>query len=159
MAVSTVFLQTTEDEANTFSDTTFHIDLPMLLPTYKLSIATFMFRPSIILGEDEYIKVRFKLDRDASIPLQFLEKHSYKVNNGDWGEWTTQFYEATIPVGTLEFSAGFDSNVLSELITKNVHLGLQIILLVALMNIRKSLTNHLFWDFQLGLLLLGLTKS
>ena len=120
MAVSTVFLQTTEDDSNTFADTTFHIDLPMLLPTYKLSIATFMFRPSIILGEDEYIKVRFKLDRDASNALTFPHNLEYKFENGEWGNWKDQIIEASIPIGMLQYNSGFDHETLTEKMNKTI---------------------------------------
>ena len=120
MSISTVFLQTTEENSNSFADTTFHIDLPMLQPTYKLSVASFMFRPSIVLGEKEYIKVKFKVDRDASMGLTVPDTFRYKFENGEWGEWKEQELEATIDIGTLQYSSGFDQSTLTELVSKKV---------------------------------------
>ena len=126
MSVSTVFLQTTEDNGNTFADTTFHIDLPMLQPTYKLSVATFMFRPVIILGEQEYMKVRFTIDRDLSFPLNYPDVFGYKFTGGDWGDWEPllrgQVFELAIPIGQLPYNSAFDTDSLTSLLTKKIEL-------------------------------------
>ena len=119
MSISTVFLQTTEDNSNSFADTTFHIDLPMLQPTYKLSVATFMFRPAIILGENQYIKVRFTLDRDGSNALTFPNTLDHRFNDGEWGKWDVPI-EAILDVGTLQYQSGFDDATLTELCTKKI---------------------------------------
>ena len=124
MSISTVFLQTTEDNSNTFADTTFHIDLPMLQPTYKLSVASFMFRPAIILGENQFIKVRLKLDRDASNALTFPNVLEYCFDEKDWGEWKDQVIEAVIDVGTLQYQSGFDNETLTQLVTKKVEFNM-----------------------------------
>lgn len=119
MSVSTVFLQTTEDEHNTFADTTFHIDLPMLQPTYKLSVASFMFRPAIVLGEHEYLKVRFTFDRDASNAVSFPNTLEYKFGTNDWGKWTDPL-ELTLDIGLLQYQSGFDQDQLTQLMTKKI---------------------------------------
>ena len=59
MAVSTIFLQTTNEGENEYGDTTFTIHVPAKDKSYKLSVASFMFRPKIILMENQYIDFSF----------------------------------------------------------------------------------------------------
>ena len=124
MSTSTVFLHTTEENGNSFADTTFHIDLPMMLPTYKLSVATFMFSPAIILGENQYIKAHLTLDRDASNALVFPHTLEYKFEDYDWGDWQDKTIEAIIDVGTLEYQSGFDTAALTELVSKKIEINM-----------------------------------
>lgn len=62
MTVSTIFLQTTNEGTNEYGDTTFNVHLPAKEKTYKLSVASFMFRPKIILMENQSMTFRFKFN-------------------------------------------------------------------------------------------------
>ena len=65
MTVSTIFLQTTNEGENTYGDTTFSIHVPAKDKSYKLSVASFMFRPHIILlDETEHITFKLSIARD-----------------------------------------------------------------------------------------------
>ena len=65
MSVSTIFLQTTNEGDNEYGDTTFSIHVPVKEKSYKLSVASFMFRPKIILmDETEYLTFKISISRD-----------------------------------------------------------------------------------------------
>ena len=84
MSVSTIFLQSTNEGTNEYGDTTFSIHVPALDKSYKLQLATFMFRPKIILMDDtEQMIIRptvhaYPQDRSFTEPVDT----SYEDN--DW---------------------------------------------------------------------------
>ena len=64
MTVSTIFLQTTNEGDNEYSDTTFSIHVPAQDKSYKLSVASFMFRPHIILMDTtDYMTLELEVRR------------------------------------------------------------------------------------------------
>ena len=62
MSVSTIFLQSTNEGSNEYGDTTFSIHVPAMDKSYKLQLASFMFRPKIILMENQWIRFWFDFD-------------------------------------------------------------------------------------------------
>ena len=95
MAVSTIFLQTTNEGENEYGDTTFAIHVPAKDKSYKLSVASFMFRPKIILMENQYIDLKLRMrprwnpevftaDRIEQLHASFqfwsaVQKHRYHI--------------------------------------------------------------------------------
>ena len=68
MTVSTIFLQTTNEGDNEYGDTTFAIHVPAKDKSYKLSCASFMFRPKIILMENQHITFQVKVFLQTTVP-------------------------------------------------------------------------------------------
>ena len=65
MAVSTIFLQTTNEGENEYGDTTFAIHVPAIDKSYMLSVASFMFRPKFILMDtNEYMTLQLSIRRN-----------------------------------------------------------------------------------------------
>ena len=76
MAVSTIFLQTTNEGENEYGDTTFAIHVPAKDKSYKLSVASFMFRPKfIIMDTNEYMTLQLSIRRNYpnTYPNSYLD--------------------------------------------------------------------------------------
>ena len=126
MAVSTLFLQTTQDETNAYADTTFYLDVPMQLPTYKLSVASFFFRPKLVLSEQEYIKVRLRTGRNQNALILAPFVNDWMIlPDGEPGVWEGYDIFVTVPLTNIEFNPGFDIENLDNMLNKQVQFRLR----------------------------------
>ena len=81
MAVNTIFLQTTNEGSNQYGDTTFNIHVPVKDKSYKLTCASFMFRPKIILMEHQWVTFRFTIEITALGTQDEMDAWQWNLRN------------------------------------------------------------------------------
>ena len=120
MTVSTIFLQSTNEGENEYSDTTFAIHVPAQNKSYKLSVASFMFRPHIILMDtSDYMTLELEITRlyppdyDKTVGTFYLD--AYRV-------------QLQVPVSqVIKFNPSQkDVTDLKDVFTKSLHLKIPI---------------------------------
>ena len=87
MTVSTIFLQTTNEGDNEYGDTTFSIHVPAMDQSYKLQVAAFMFRPKIILMDDQVF--------DLTITCDIVPSAKFLAEKRHWDNDYTHLIEVT----------------------------------------------------------------
>ena len=144
MTVSTIFLQTTNEGENEYGDTTFAIHVPAQDKAYKLSVASFMFRPHIVLmdtGESMTLRLTieriypddygdqgtFEIDKDTPVTTTFTVEAPVKFNPSKTD--VTEMKELFSGEYNLQLTAGFtkyQGGTLYHYYTLHYHLtGLQ----------------------------------